>query len=147
MEKLYYQIPLSRLCYMFIKPYFDILSKSLKPHGVEKTISVLIIIQEQKICCQQYISNVLNIDKTTMVKIIDELLKKKYIRKIQNPKDRRENLVTLTDKGKSIVSKAKKDIHNLNKHTFKNISLKDREKFIQTLIVLQNNLKAIQSKK
>ena len=41
----------------------------------------------------------LEIDRTTIGQLIDNLAAKDFIRRQQNPKDRRQNLILLTDEG------------------------------------------------
>ncbi len=143
MEKIYKKIPLSRLCFMVVKPYFDILSDKLKSYGIEKTSSILVVIACKKQCTQQDIGTLLNIDKVTMVKLIDLLVRKNYIKKMQNPKDRRENLIVLTKKGREVHQKIEQDIDALNNNSFKRLSKKEKENFYQAIFKIENNLKNI----
>src|ERR1700735_4350077 len=81
--------------------YLSALAKELKHLGLERHFSVLILIDKMgNECCQKFIADTLHIDKAMMVGVLDDLSKKGFIKRIQNPSDRREYFIQLTDKGK-----------------------------------------------
>lgn len=90
---------------MVTKPYWGSLVLKLEPIGIDKNFSVLILIEQKTDCTQQFISDTLQIDKVSMVKIIDGFVKKQIVKRIQNLKDRREYFIELTPKGKKILPK------------------------------------------
>src|SRR5579872_1106126 len=83
------------------KLYFAELARSLKHLEIERNFSVLLLIDKMgNQCSQKFIADTLHIDKTMMVGVIDDLSEKKFIKRIQNPSDRREYWIQLTDKAK-----------------------------------------------
>jgi len=48
---------------------------------------------------QQQIANIMLKDKNSVVKLIDGLEEKKLVKRVCNPKDRRQNLIKVTSKG------------------------------------------------
>jgi DNA-binding MarR family transcriptional regulator len=55
---------------------------------------------------QGEIARAMNVDRTTMVALIDELEDKGFLQRRQDPGDRRRNVVELTDAGRDTVARA-----------------------------------------
>jgi len=126
---------------MVTKPYFGALIQKMEALGLEKDFSVLILIEKQNNCTQQFISDTLQVDKVTMVKTIDGLAKKDFVKRVQNTKDRREYFIELTPKGKKILPKIHKAIKELNQVAFKGMKEKEQSKFYETLAIVGENVK------
>jgi DNA-binding MarR family transcriptional regulator len=54
---------------------------------------------------QNQLSDEIGLDKATMVKVVDHLENRGFVNRIRNPKDRRANFISLTDKGKKLLVK------------------------------------------
>ncbi|HWY37869.1 MAG TPA: MarR family transcriptional regulator [Bacteroidia bacterium] len=145
LKEIYKHMPLGKLCSMVTKPYFGALILKMEYLGLEKNFSVLILIEQKQNCTQQYISDTLQIDKVSMVKIIDEFAKKGLVKRIQNPKDRREYFIELTAKGHKILPQIHKGIRELNDVAFKGLTQKERKEFYQTLVKVSDNVKGFPS--
>jgi len=105
------------------KLYLNILSERLKHLGIEKQFSVLVLLDKRgDKCCQQFISDTLHIDKTMMVGVIDDLRKKGFITRTQNPADKREYWIRLTPKAKKHMPEIKEAVQDINKSILKGIS-------------------------
>lgn len=76
----------------------------------EKEISILIILCYREDLIQQDICEITKIDRNTMVKIIDNLEQKSYVRRRQNPENRRQNLVYITNIGIEVTEKIVKNV-------------------------------------
>ena len=139
-EDIYKNMPLGKICSMITKPYFGALTLKMEHLKIEKNFSVLILVQENKKCTQQYISDVLQIDKVSMVKIIDGFAKKELVKRVRNPKDRREYFVELTFKGHKILPKIHQEIKELNSIAFKDFTDKERKAFDKALIKVYHNI-------
>jgi MarR family transcriptional regulator, organic hydroperoxide resistance regulator len=138
-------MPLGKLCSMVTKPYFGGLILKTESLGLEKNFSVLILIEKKENCTQQYISDTLQIDKVTMVKVIDEFAKKNLVKRVQNPKDRREYFIELTVAGHKILPKIHKAIKELNDVAFKGLKPKEQKEFYETLVKVSDNVKGFPS--
>src|ERR1700758_496029 len=145
LKDIYKYMPLGKLCSMVTKPYFGALILKTERLGLEKDFSVLILIEKKENCTQQYISDALQIDKVTMVKTIDGLSKKDFVKRTQNPKDRREYFIELTKKGETLLPKIHKAINELNEVAFKGVKPKDRKFFYETLARVSDNVKEFPS--
>ncbi|MGZ3865892.1 MAG: MarR family winged helix-turn-helix transcriptional regulator, partial [Bacteroidia bacterium] len=140
-KQIYKHLPLGKLCSMVTKPYFGALIQKMESLGLEKDFSVLILIEKQDNCTQQFISDTLQIDKVTMVKTVDGLVKKGLVKRVQNAKDRREYFIELTPKGKKILPKIHKAIKELNEVAFNGMKAKEQQKFYETLVTVSENVK------
>jgi DNA-binding MarR family transcriptional regulator len=137
----YLNIPLGKLCSMVTKPYYGALILKMEHLKIEKNFSVLILLEENKNCTQQFISCALQIDKVSMVKIIDEFTKKGLVKRVQNPKDRREYFVELTPKAYKTLPKIHMAIKGLNDIAFKDFTQKERAAFNKAIIKVYHNVK------
>lgn len=67
-----------------------------------REVGIMIIVQE-KALSQIQIGQILKLDKNTIRFLIDDLEKKDYVYRGKNQNNRRENLIYLTEQGKSIA--------------------------------------------
>jgi DNA-binding MarR family transcriptional regulator len=140
-RELFGKLPLGRYLSVATKLYFGALTKRLEKLEVERHYSVLVFINSnKKKFTQQYIADYLKIDKASMVRIVDYLAKKKYLRRIENPKDRREYLLELTSKAKETMPVIHKAIIRLNQVATKGLSKKKTEEFYETICHVCDNL-------
>ncbi len=141
---LFEHLPLGRLMGKITKKYFGALSKKLDHLGIDRHFSPLIVIAETKEkCTQQYLSDMLNIDKVSMVRILDYLVKHGLIIRAVNPADRREHILQLTPKAKKIMPKILSGISDMNKTALKGLDKNEQAllyKFIETITKNVENL-------
>lgn len=124
--------------------YFTELSRSLKHLEIERNFSVLVLIDKMgNQCSQKFIADTLHIDKTMMVGVIDDLSEKKFIKRTQNPSDRREYWIQLTDKAKKHMPEIKETVRRINKTTLKGLSEAEAAKFHKQMQVIYKNVKSL----
>jgi DNA-binding MarR family transcriptional regulator len=68
----------------------------------------LVALSKQENISQRKLAEYFGIDTTNMMVICDSLEKKNLIQRLSNPKDRRENLIVRTMRGKNFTQKAVK---------------------------------------
>src|SRR5579864_154523 len=79
----------------------ELAGKRLAPLGLSvRVCGVLNLLRDDGPKSQQEIGELLNIDRTTMVEIVDELERQGIVRRDRSPHDRRSYAVTLTASGK-----------------------------------------------
>lgn len=134
-------MPLGKLLGGLTKNYYGALSKKMEHLGVDRHFSTLVAIDhaEQK-CTQQYLSDLLNFDKVTMVRIMDYLVNKKMITRTVNPADRREHLVQLTSQAKKVILQIHNGINEMNSIAFKGVNKENQELFYTCLSTIQKNI-------
>jgi MarR family transcriptional regulator, transcriptional regulator for hemolysin len=126
------------------KLYLSILAEHLAHLGLERHFSVLVLLNETgDECCQRFIADTLHIDKATMVGVLDDLSKKGFIKRTQNPSDRREYHIILTKKGKESMPEIIATVNRLNKSIMQKISSPEIDKLDGQLDTIYKNLLAI----
>ena len=134
-------MPLGKFMGAITKIYFGALSKKLEHLGTDRHFSILIAIDtaEQK-CTQQYLSDLLNCDKVSMVRMLDYLVERKMITRSVNLKDRREHIIELTQKAKKIMPNIHAGVMEMNETAFRSVNKKDREMFYSCLATILKNI-------
>jgi DNA-binding MarR family transcriptional regulator len=84
-------------------------SRALEPYGVDgRQLAVLVAIDDQVPQSQQEIAHRLDIDRTSMVALVDELERKGLAERRGATGDRRKNVVVLTTAGRDTLREATK---------------------------------------
>jgi DNA-binding MarR family transcriptional regulator len=123
------------------KLYFGALSHMLEDLPLERHFTTLLMIDKAtEKCTQQYLSVVLNIDKVSMVRIMDYLSEKGMIKRVVNPDDRREFFIVLTARGKKIMPDIYAAVKELNDIAMKGISIAKKKEFEESLRLVMENL-------
>jgi DNA-binding MarR family transcriptional regulator len=87
--------------------FFELGTVALAPLGINgREAAVLRAIDAGRPVSQGEIARTMNVDRTTMVALIDDLQLKGLVQRRQDLDDRRKNVVELTDAGRSIVQRA-----------------------------------------
>ena len=137
-------MPLGKAMATITKNYYGALSKRIEYLGFDRHVTTLVIIEATKEkCTQQYLSDTLNCDKVTMVRLLDYLVAKGMINRVMNINDRRERIIKLTDKAKKLMPKIQKEISDMNKIALNGFSEKEQllyKKFIDRTIINLKNL-------
>ena len=121
--------------------YLAALAKQLKHLGIERHFSVVILIDRMgDQCSQKFLADKLHIDKTMMVGVLDDLSKKGFIKRIQNPSDRREYWIQLTAKGKKSVPEILEVVSCLNKSIVKKMKSAEVKKLNIQLEMIYKSL-------
>ncbi len=139
-KAMYGNMPLSKISSMITKPYYGSLLHKMQHSPIKKNFAVLILLEKHTNCTQQFISCALQVDKVSMVKIIDDLSKKGLVKRIQNPKDRREYFIELTAKAHKTLPAIHTAINELNREAFKGFKPKEIEIFYKSLFKVIKNV-------
>lgn len=140
----FYEHPLGKAMGVITKNYWGALSKKLEHVGIDRHFTTMVAIDNaKKKCTQQYLSDLLTIDKVAMVRVLDYLVAKGMITRTVNPKDRREHIIKHTAKAKKIMPEIHNVICQMNKIALKGFNTTDEELFngyIKTIILNLKNL-------
>jgi DNA-binding MarR family transcriptional regulator len=141
-------LPFGRFLAILAKSYFGALTKRLDHLEIERYYSILILIDKtEHPCTQQFICSQLKIDKVSMVRMIDYLLKKDFIEKIQNPNDRREHFIVLKKKALKIMPELYTAIEELNNAAMSGIPEEEQKKLLEQIATIQSNLETLPTEK
>ena len=87
--------------------FFELGATALEPLGISgREAAVLRAIADRYPVSQGEIARAMNVDRTTMVALIDDLQGKGLVRRRQDPEDRRKNAVELTEVGDDTARRA-----------------------------------------
>ena len=98
-------------------------SKSLSMYGIDsRGYGVLVTLSNNDSITQIKIGELMSIDRTTVGQLIDTLESKGFVKRQQNPKDRRQNLIVLTNDGKTLVAKMWQEMHQIEQGVIANLA-------------------------
>lgn len=79
------------------------------------------------------LSTILRCDASNVTGIVDRLLQQGFIKREENPKDRREKMITLTKKGNKACEKVNRTLISLRPEALKNLNQKEQEQLKKIL--------------
>ena len=133
--------PLAQALTTVTKKYLSELSKSLLHLGIDRYHYLLVLIDNHKeVLSQKALSELLNIDKSYMVSMLDYLGENGYIIREKNPHDRREQLIRLTLKSRNDLPVIRQAIEELNCRSLRHIDGDDKRIFMDVLARIKDNL-------
>lgn len=103
----------------------------------------LIALSKQENVSQRKLAEFFGIDTTNMMVICDSLEKKELILRKSNPRDRRENLIVRTKRGKDLAKKAMMMMENQVGRITGQLQAKDIESAMPVLKQLHDSLSGI----
>lgn len=110
--------------------------KSIAPtHG-----TLLILIDEYPNSTQQQLSEIIGLQRSTMVRTIDEFEKKGWVKRHKKENDRRSFAIRTTPKGSELVAKIKPEVLNLEEHVIESIGRENKEVMMKLLREFQHAL-------
>lgn len=87
---------------------------------------------------QQDIADLMNKTKSAVLRTLDILEEKKFLKRGSMPNDRRKNVIQLTDKGWKVINKMHEKFLELDKQLSKGISAEEQNKCMSVLLKIQN---------
>ena len=112
-------------------------TEALAPFGIDsRELGILLVIADQKTGSQQQAAQRLGIDRTSMVAAIDALEEKGLLSRQPHAEDRRRNMVTLTDVGKTVVRQATAASERAEAAMLAPLSRQEQERLRQALQVV-----------
>ena len=114
---------------------------SLKENGLTKQRFLVLwyIIKNQPVN-MSYLHDKMYMANSTLTVIVDRLVEDDLLNRYRNPKDRREVLLELTDKGSNILSKLLNTRHSFLEKALEDLSEEQIDNFNNLLYVVLNNL-------
>jgi MarR family transcriptional regulator for hemolysin len=98
-------------------------------HGVSEAASAPLIWIERlgENVRQNTLAEAIGIEGASLVRLIDELQSSGLVTREPDPSDRRANVVSLTPRGREVVTEVNEDIQGLRKQIFAGVSVEDIE--------------------
>lgn len=133
--------PIGRITGKISRMFFGTLQKRLSHLDIERSFYPLLLIDAgEGELTQQELANELLSDKVQIVRIVDYLSENGYVERVQNPKDRREYKLNMTDKGHKAIPDIKNTILELSGITFKGLSKEQINELYSMLNLIETNL-------
>ena len=101
---------------------------------------VLDTLWDEGVLTQQQIADITMRDKNSIVKLIDGLESRKLVRRVSNPKDRRQNLIKVTDESLKIKEKVNELALESVSGIIGEIPEEEMRAFVKTLAKMQKNI-------
>lgn len=95
---------------------------------------------DEGVLTQQQIADITMRDKNSIVKLIDGLENRKLVRRVSNPKDRRQNLIEVTPYSRKIKDKVTELSLESVATIVGDIPREDLEAFVKTLARMERNM-------
>ncbi len=95
---------------------------------------------DEGVLTQQQIADITMRDKNSIVKLIDGLENRKLVRRVSNPKDRRQNLIEVTPYSRKIKDKVTELSLESVATIVGDIPREDLESFVKTLVRMEKNM-------
>lgn len=93
----------------------------------------LCLLESGKAIPMNILSNNLNCDASNITGIVERLFTQKYIKREENPHDRREKMLTLTPKGIKLCEKISEAITTYQPEVLKKLSQKQKQQLLEIL--------------
>ena len=88
---------------------------------------------------QQDMADLMNKDKSAILRLIDSLEKKRLVVRTNDPQDRRKNVLVVTQQGKSTIAKSFEISKELNEKLVEGISQSDIDTFFSVAERIRSN--------
>lgn len=115
--------------------------KVLKPYGL--TVEQFVLLKnmpEDDMLSQNQLCEIVKKSAANITRILDRLEKKAFVKRKQNPADRRSTLLVLTAQGSEMVEEVGSLFESFSDHLTKGISSQDQLLLMQLLSKIRDNL-------
>lgn len=138
--------PLGLYFSFLTKRFVGTLVQKLSHIGLDKYFITLVVIEQSgETFTQQNLADYFKINKASMVRIIDYLTKKGFLRRKTNVKDRREHFLILTDKAKKVLPDIKLALKELDQVALNGFTQEQKIQFFQLLEQVYVNMSELPS--
>ena len=135
-----FQQPLGRQFHLLSKIYLGVFAHKLSHLDLERHFYILTLLNNDKEINQKDIAEHLDVDKVTMSRMIDYLVKKKYVLRKASSTDRRAFSLKLTIKGQKAVPEILQAIEEVNNAALAGVSEKEKVCFFKIFNKINSNL-------
>lgn len=117
--------------------------RRLREQNIDLTFEMLQVIytlMEQGEINQQEIANLLNKDKTSITYLLDNLTKRGLVMRVEDPSDRRNKIIHMTDAGRQVTDLLTPIVGELHAKVSKGLSADYIKNVTRSLLVIKSNL-------
>jgi MarR family transcriptional regulator, transcriptional regulator for hemolysin len=133
--------PLGRIFSFMGKGYLHLLRTKLQHLDIDRNYYALILIEnnEGKIT-QQELALMLDTDKVSIVRVVDYLSEKGYVKRVRKTDDRRKHSLVLTEKARSALPEIMKSFIEINEIALKGLRSSQVTLLAETIQTIKNNI-------
>lgn len=118
--------------------------KVLRPYGLTVEQFILLKnISETDTLSQNQLCEIVEKSAANVTRILDRLEKKDFVKRKQNPADRRSSILLLTHRGKEMVEEVHSSFESFSDYLTQGISTQDQNLLMQLLYKIRSNLDRI----
>ena len=133
--------PIGRTFTVLGKSYLHILHQKLNDLDIDRYYHTLMFIDEGNgVITQKELVSLLGSDKVSVVRMVDYLSEKGYVKRVRNKNDNRKYSLELTSKAKQAVPKIKQAFTEANNIVFRGMTDNQKINFNEILQILKLNL-------
>lgn len=133
--------PLGKVFTLTGKSFLGLLNEKLNHLDIDRNYYALILIElGEGLLTQNELGGKLETDKVTVVRIVDYLTVKGYVKRVASVEDKRKYCLTLTDKAQKVLPGIKKSMHESTETAFGDLTGTQRQEFMALLGQIKNNL-------
>jgi len=133
--------PLGRVLSLTGKSFLHLLNDKLNYLDIERDYFALILIERgEGNLTQKELASQLETDKVSVVRVVDYLSAKGYVKRMESTVDRRKYCLTLTEKAKAALPGIKQSMQEITARAFDGLTEVQQGEFISTLDQIKKNL-------
>ena len=133
-----------RLLYLTTQAMTLHAEKVLRPYGLTVEQFILLKnISENDALSQNQLCEIVEKSAANVTRILDRLEKKDFVKRKQNPADRRSTILVLTNRGKEMVEEVRSSFESFSEYLTQGISTQDQNLLMQLLYKIRGNLDRI----
>jgi MarR family transcriptional regulator for hemolysin len=133
--------PLGRILSVLGKGYLNLLRIKLKHLDIDRYYYALVLIGRQDgNITQQELALLLDSDKVSIVRIVNYLSEKGYVKRMLKTDDRRKHRLVLTEKGKLAIPEIKKSFAALNAVVLSGLEKPQISELTQSITHIKKNI-------
>lgn len=121
----------------YSRTYFERKLSDIKLGFTEFSI-LMHIIKTDKLNQEQIAKHFL-LDKGAVAKALNKLEKKEFITRVDNPVNKREKLISITEQGKSIIGILTEELQEWHTYLFEGLSKSEIDEYVQTTLKIADN--------
>lgn len=135
------EYPLGRIFSQAGKGYLYLLRTKLQYLDIDRNYFALVLIEKKDgIITQQELAVLLDSDKVSVVRVVDYLSEKGYVKRMRKTDDLRKHSLLLTEKAKLALPEIKKSIGEINEVVLKGFTISQITNFTDTIMKIKQNI-------
>jgi DNA-binding MarR family transcriptional regulator len=133
--------PLGRMLSSVGKSYLHLLRTQLQYLDIDRNYYALVLIENQDgIITQQELALLLETDKVSVVRVVDYLTGKGYIKRVRKTDDKRKQTLVLTSKAKEVLPEIKRAFTEINEIALMGFSNSQVLELAETISRIKRNI-------